>query len=89
MYVNFLFHISGDHVNDANISDSSVHTIKQNTEAFVIACKETGLEVNADKPKDTDMSRNQNAGRSHSMKIDNCYFERVEQFRYLRKTLTN
>ena len=51
MYVNFLFHISGDHVNDANISDSSVHTIKQNTEAFVIASKETGLEVNADKTK--------------------------------------
>jgi len=79
----------GDHADDVNILDRSLYTVQKNKNAFVIASKETGLEVNADKPKDTDMSRNQNAGRSHSMKIDNCYFERVEQFRYLRKTLTN
>jgi len=35
------------------------------------------------------MSRDQNAGRSHSMKIDNSPIERVEEFRYLGKTLTN
>jgi len=29
------------------------------------------------------MSRNQNAGRSHNMKIDNISFERVEAFKYL------
>ena len=28
-------------------------------------------------------------GRSHSMKIDNRSFERVEEFKYLRTTLTN
>jgi len=29
------------------------------------------------------MSRDHNAGRSHSTKIDNSTFERVEEFRYL------
>jgi len=35
------------------------------------------------------MSRDQNAGRSHSIKIDNSSIERVEQFKCLGKTLTN
>jgi len=51
MYVNFLVHIIGDHANDANILGRSIHTIKKNTEALVIASKEIGLEVNADKTK--------------------------------------
>ena len=35
------------------------------------------------------MSRDQNAGRSHNMKIDNSFFERVEELKYLGTTLTN
>ena len=35
------------------------------------------------------MSRDRNAGQSHSMKTDNSSFERVEQFKYLGTTLTN
>jgi len=35
------------------------------------------------------MSRDQNAGRSHKVKIDNGSFERVEQFKYLGTTLTS
>ena len=35
------------------------------------------------------MSGDQNAGRSHDIKIDNSFFERVEQFKYLGTTLTN
>ena len=34
-------------------------------------------------------SRDQNAGRIHSVRIDNRVFERVEEFRYLGTTLTN
>ena len=34
------------------------------------------------------MSRDQNAGRSHNMKIDNRSVERVEEFKYLGTNLT-
>ena len=51
--------------------------------------KEIGLEVNADKTKHMVMSRDQNAGQSHSMKTDNSSFERVDDFKYLGTALTN
>jgi hypothetical protein len=35
------------------------------------------------------MSHAKSAGRSHSVKIDNSSFERVEEFKYLETTLTN
>ena len=35
------------------------------------------------------VSRDQNAGRIHSMKIDNSSIDRVEEFKYLGTTLTN
>ena len=34
------------------------------------------------------MSRDQNAGHNHSVRIDNSTFERVEEFKYLGTTLT-
>jgi hypothetical protein len=47
-----------------------------------VASKEIGLEVNADKSKYMVMSRDQNAERSHRIKIDNISLERVEEFKY-------
>jgi hypothetical protein len=35
------------------------------------------------------MSRDQDAGRSPGIKIENSSFESVEKFKYLGKTLTN
>ena len=35
------------------------------------------------------LSRDQNAGWSHNMRIDNRSFERVEEFKYLGTTITN
>jgi N6-adenosine-specific RNA methylase IME4 len=51
----------------------SGHTVKENAEALVVATKENGLEVNADKTKYMVMYRDQNTVRSHSMKTDNTY----------------
>jgi len=72
-----------------NISGGSVHTINKNTEALVVASKETGLKVNADKTMYMVMSRDQNEGKSNKMKTDNNSSERVEEFKCLRTTLTN
>jgi hypothetical protein len=47
------------------------------------------MEVNADKTKYMVMSRDQNAGRSHSIKIDKSSFESVGEFRYFGTTLTD
>jgi hypothetical protein len=77
------------YADDVNILGGSIHAIKKNTEALVVASKETGLEVNAEKTKYIVMSRNQNAGQNHNIKLDNESFESVEQFKYLGTTLTN
>ena len=55
---------------------------------LVVARREIGLEENADKIKYMVMSRDQNAGRRHSIRIDNSSFGRVEHFEYLGITLT-
>jgi hypothetical protein len=46
-------------------------------------------QVNADKTKYLVMSRDQNAGRSHDVKIGNSSLDRVEEFTYLATTLMN
>jgi hypothetical protein len=74
---------------DVNILGGSIHTLKENAEALVAATGENGVEVSADKTKYMVVSRYQNAGRNHSVRIDNSTFERVEEFKYLGTTLTN
>jgi hypothetical protein len=74
---------------DVNILGGSIHTIKENTEALIVANKEMGLEVNADKTKYRVMSCDRNAGRSYNTKIGNRSFEMVEEFKYMGTTLTN
>jgi hypothetical protein len=66
-----------------------IHSIKKNAKDLVIASKEIGLEVNAEKTEYVVMSRNQSAGQNRNIKIDNKSFERVEEFKYLGATLTN
>ena len=55
------------YADDVNRLGGSVHTLKKKAETLVVAHKETGLEVNADKTKYMVMSRDQNAGRSHDI----------------------
>jgi hypothetical protein len=77
------------YADDFHILGGSIRTIKENADDLVVASREIGLEVNADKTKCMVMSRNQNARRSHSIKNDNSSLEKVEQFRYVRTCSTN
>jgi sorting nexin-29 len=77
------------YADDVNILGLSALTVKDNAGSLVVATNETGLEVNADKTKHMIMSRDQNAERSYSTKIDNSSIERMDEFKYLGTTLTN
>ena len=77
------------YADDLNILGGSAHTVKENAEALLVATKEIGLEVNTGKTKYMVMSWDRNAGRGHSVKIDNSSIERVEEFKYLGTTLTD
>jgi hypothetical protein len=70
------------YADDVNILGGSLHILKENAEALVAATREIGLEVSADKTKYMVMSRDQIAGRIHSVRIDNSTFEMVEEFKY-------
>jgi len=58
-------------------------------ESLIVASKKIGLVTNVDKTRYMVLSRDQNASRFHSIKIDNISFERVEHLRYLGSNLTN
>jgi hypothetical protein len=51
--------------------------------------KEFGLELNADITQYMVISRDQNTGRSHSIKTENSSLERAEDFKYMGTALTN
>ena len=68
------------YADDDNILGGSVCNLKENLESLVALAWEIGLEVSADNYMV--MSRDQNAGRIHSVRIDNSTFERVEEFKY-------
>jgi len=77
------------YADDVNILGESIHTLKETAEALVAATREIELEGSVDKTKYMAMSREKNAGRIHSVRIDNSAFERVDEFKYLGTTLTN
>ena len=62
---------------NVNILGRSIHTMKKNTEALVVASKET------DKTKCMVVCQDQNAGRNHDMKIDNTGQHTSKIFLYL------
>jgi hypothetical protein len=63
--------------------------IYKNTEVLIVASKEIGLEVNANKTKYVITSRDQPSGQNHNIKTDNKSLERAEQFKYLGTTVPN
>jgi hypothetical protein len=48
--------------------EKNIHTVKKSTDALVVAGKEIGLEVNAEKTKYMVMSRVRDAGQNHNIK---------------------
>jgi len=72
------------YADDVNILGGSVHTKKKNTEAVVVANKEIGLKVNADKTKYMVMSQDQDVGGSYTIKTDNSFFL-VKEFKYFEQ----
>jgi hypothetical protein len=64
-----------------NLLGDNVDTIKKNTQTLIDAGKEVGLEVTTEKTKYMLLSRHQNAGQNHDIKIGNRCFKNVAQFR--------
>jgi hypothetical protein len=77
------------YADDVNLLGDNIDAIKKNMETSIDASKEVGLEVNTEKTKYMLLSRHQNAGQSHDIKIANKCFENVAKFRYLGTTITN
>ena len=78
--------LSGTHqllvyADDVSVLGGSVHTVKKNAEALVVASKETGIEVNANKTKCMFMSRDQDLRLSHNIKTDIRSFDTVERIK--------
>jgi len=57
------------YADDVNMLGGGIHSVKENAGALVAAAREIGLEVIADKTKYMVMSRDQNAGRIHSVTV--------------------
>jgi hypothetical protein len=77
------------YADDVNLLGDNIDAINKNMETLIDASKEVGLEVNTEKTKYMLLSRDQNAGQSHDIKIANNRFENVAKFRYLGTTITN
>jgi sorting nexin-29 len=77
------------YADDVNLLGDNIDAVKKNMETLIDASKEVGLEVNTEKTKYVLLSRHQNAGQSHDIKIANKCFENVAKFRYLGATITN
>jgi hypothetical protein len=66
-----------DNVSHVNIHELEMKWLMEGSK-FVFCC--FGLEVNADKTKYVVLLRDQNVGRSHSIKTDNSSFAKLEKF---------
>jgi hypothetical protein len=73
------------YADDVNLLGDNTDTVKKNTETLIDASKEVGLEVNTEKTKYMLLSRHQNAGQNHDMKIAN----KCGKVQIIATTITN
>jgi hypothetical protein len=62
------------YADDVNLLGDNIDAIKKHMETLIDASKEVGLELNTEKTKYMLLSRHQNAGQSHDIKIANRCF---------------
>jgi hypothetical protein len=74
---------------NVNLLGDSINIIKDNSEILLEACRNIGLEINAEKIKYMIASLHPNSGENQSKRIANESFEIVAKFKYLESTLTN
>jgi len=55
----------------SHVLGASIYNVKKNTKALIVASKEIGLKVNAEKTKYMVIYREQKAGKNHNIKTDN------------------
>jgi hypothetical protein len=67
----------------------SVNTIKEDSETLLEACRDIGLEINAEKTKYMIRSHYPNSGQNQNIRIANESFGGVATFKYLGTTLIN
>jgi hypothetical protein len=77
------------YADDDNLLGDNVNIIKEKTETLLEASRNIGPEINAEKTKYFIMSRHQNSGQKHNIRIANESFENVAKFKYLGTTLTD
>ena len=77
------------YADDVNMLGKNLQIIRKNTEFFIKASKDIGLQVNSDKTKYMITSRQQNIVQNQNIVIENLSFEKVEKFKYLGVTVTN
>jgi hypothetical protein len=72
------------YADDVNILGDSIATVKKNTEILIYAKRRKSETI-----KYILLSRHQNSGTDHDMKIGNKTFENIAQFKYLGTAVTN
>jgi hypothetical protein len=65
------------YADDVNLLRDNIDTVEKNTETFIDANKEVGLEINVEKTKYMLLSHRQDVGQNRDIKIANRSFENV------------
>ena len=71
------------YADDVNMLGENLQNVKENTEIFIKANKDFGLEVNSEKTKYMITSRHQNIVQNQNIVIENLSFVKVQKFKYL------